>query len=162
MARAQQGERVRRIGTILPAVADDMRFRAYVGAFLEALALLGWTIGRNARIDTRWATANAAEICRHAEELAVLAPDVILAHGTLTVAPSLQATRIVPIVFPIAVDPVGAGLVASLLRGVARLQFKFTLTMAAYKPHPAAQIARGVAVISGDCLNGNRPRPTQR
>ena len=116
MARAQQGERVRRIGIILPAVADDMRFQAYVGAFLQALALLGWTIGRNARIDTHWATANAAEIRRHAEELAELAPDVILAHGTLTVAPLLQATRTVPIVFPIAVDPVGAGLVASLAR----------------------------------------------
>jgi putative ABC transport system substrate-binding protein len=78
--------------------------------------LLGWTIGGNARIDTRWATANAAEIRRHAEELAALAPDVILAHGSLTVAPLLQATRTVPIVFPIAVDPVGAGLVASLAR----------------------------------------------
>jgi putative ABC transport system substrate-binding protein len=115
-ARAQQGERVRSIGIILPATADDVRFQAYLGAFLQALALLGWTIGRNARIDMRWATANAAEIRRHAEELAALAPDVILAHGALTVAPLLQATRTVPIVFPIAVDPIGAGLVASLAR----------------------------------------------
>jgi putative tryptophan/tyrosine transport system substrate-binding protein len=115
-ARAQQGERVRRIGILLPAATDDMRFQAYVGAFLQGLTLLGWTIGRNVRIDTRWATANAAEIRRHAEELAALAPDVIVAHGSLTVAPLLQATRTVPIVFPIAVDPVGAGLVASLAR----------------------------------------------
>src|SRR5215467_2418356 len=65
-ARAQQGERVRRIGILLPAAADDEGFQAPFGAFLQALALLGWTIGRNVRIDTRWATTNAAEIRRHA------------------------------------------------------------------------------------------------
>src|SRR6266511_4339058 len=80
-ARAQQGERVRRIGVLLPAAADDPEWQARVGAFLQALALLGWTIGRNVRIDTRWATTNAAEIRRHAAELAALAPDVILAHN---------------------------------------------------------------------------------
>src|SRR5258705_12961437 len=108
-ARAQQGERMRRIGIILPAAADDPAFQAWVGAFLQALALLGWTIGRNVRIDTRWATANAAEIRRHATELVALPPDVILASGTSTVGPLLQATRTVPIVFPIVGDPVGAG-----------------------------------------------------
>jgi putative ABC transport system substrate-binding protein len=77
---------------------------------------LGWTIGHNVRIETRWATTNAAEIRRHAAELAALAPDVILASGTSTVGPLLQATRTVPIVFPIAVDPVGAGFVDSLAR----------------------------------------------
>ena len=60
-ARAQQADRMRRIGMILPAAADDAGFQAWVGAFLQALALLGWTIGRNVRIDTRWATADAAE-----------------------------------------------------------------------------------------------------
>jgi putative ABC transport system substrate-binding protein len=90
--------------------------QARVGAFLQALALLGWTIGRNVRIDTRWATANPAEIRRHAAELAALAPDVILTHGASTVGPLLQATRTVPIVFPIAGDPVGAGFVDSLAR----------------------------------------------
>src|SRR2546421_7090118 len=79
-ARAQQGERMRRIGMLLPATADDTEFQARVGAFLQALALLGWTIGSNLRIDTRWATTNAAEIRRHAAELAALAPDLILAH----------------------------------------------------------------------------------
>src|SRR6476661_29973 len=112
-ARAQQPERMRRIGVLLPAAADDAEFQAWVGAFLQALALLGWTIGRNVRIDTRWATANAADIRRHAAELAALAPDVILAHGASTVRPLLQATRTVPIVFPIAGDPVGAGFVSS-------------------------------------------------
>ena len=116
VARAQQGERVRRIGVLLGAAADDAEFQAWVGAFLQGLALLGWTIGRNVRIDTRWATPNAAEIRRHAAELAALAPDVILAHGASTVGPLLQATRTVPVVFPIAVDPVGAGFVDSLAR----------------------------------------------
>ena len=115
-ARAQQPERVRRIGILLNAAADDAEFQAWVGAFLQALALLGWTIGRNVRIDTRWATANAVEIRRHAAELAALAPDVILAHGASTVGPLLQATRTVPIVSPVFGDPVGAGFVDSLAR----------------------------------------------
>jgi putative ABC transport system substrate-binding protein len=115
-AHAQQGERMRRIGIILPAAADDPAFQAWVGAFLQALALLGWNIGRNVRIDTRWATANAAEIRRHAAELVALEPDVILASGTSTVGPLLQTTRTVPIVFPNIGDPVGAGFVASLAR----------------------------------------------
>jgi putative ABC transport system substrate-binding protein len=113
---AQQPERMRRIGVLLPAAADDTEFQAWVGAFLQALALLGWTIGRNVRIDTRWATANVAEIRRHAAELVALAPDVILAHGASTVGPLLQATRTVPIVFPVVGDPVGAGFVDSLAR----------------------------------------------
>ena len=115
-ARAQQPERMRRIGILLATTADDVEFQAWVGAFLQALALLGWTIGRNVRIDTRWATANAGEIRRHAAELAALAPDVILAHGASTVGALLQATRTVPIVFPIVSDPVAAGYVDSMAR----------------------------------------------
>src|SRR5262245_12948318 len=84
-ARAEQAERMRRIGILVPASADDPEFQARVGAFLQGLALLGWTIGRNARIDTRWATANAADIRQHAADLAALAPDVILSHGASTV-----------------------------------------------------------------------------
>src|SRR4051795_187958 len=114
--RAQQPERMRRIGVLLPAAADDAEFQARLAAFHQGLALLGWTIGGNVRIDTRWATTNAAEIRRHAAELAALAPDVILAHGAASVAPLLQATRIVPIVFPVAGDPVAAGFVDSLAR----------------------------------------------
>jgi putative ABC transport system substrate-binding protein len=116
-ARGQQAERMRRIGVLLPAIADDAEWQARLGAFLQALALLGWTIGRNVRIDTRWATANAAEIRRHAAELAALAPDVILAMGgDSTLPPLLQATRTVPIVFPIINDPVASGNVESLAR----------------------------------------------
>ena len=107
---------MRRVGVLLPATADDAEFQAWVGAFLQALAQLGWTIGHNVRIDTRWATTNAADIRRHAAELAALAPDVILASGTSTVGPMLQATRTVPVVFPVVVDPVGAGFVDSLAR----------------------------------------------
>jgi hypothetical protein len=113
---AQQPDRMRRIGVLLPAAADDADYQARVGAFLQALALLGWTIGRNVRIDTRWTGANAAEIRRHAAELAALAPDVILAHGASTVGPLLQTTRTLPIVFPVVGDPVGAGFVDSLAR----------------------------------------------
>jgi putative ABC transport system substrate-binding protein len=115
-ARAQQLERMRRVGVLLPAAADDPVFQDRVGAFLQGLERSGWTIGRNVRIDTRWATANAAEIRKHAADLAALAPDVILAHGGSTVGPLLEVTRSVPIVFPVAGDPVSAGYVDSLAR----------------------------------------------
>ena len=115
-ARAQQGEHVRRIGVLNPAAADDPVFQARIGAFQQELALLGWNIGRNVRIDIRWATTNATEIRRQAAELVALGPDVILAAGDTTLPQLLQATRTVPIVFPVATDPVGAGYVDSLAR----------------------------------------------
>ena len=115
-AHAQQGERVRTIGVLLPAAPGDPVFQARLAAFHQELALLGWNIGANVRIDTRWATTNAAEICKQAAELVALAPDAILSTGDSTVPALLQATRTVPIVFPVANDPVGAGYVASLAR----------------------------------------------
>ena len=115
-AHAQQGERVRRIGVLAPAVADDPVWQARIGAFQQALALLGWMIGRNVQIDTRWATTDAAVIRRHAEELAALAPDVTLAAGHSSAAPLLQATRTVPIVFAMVQDAVAAGFADSLAR----------------------------------------------
>jgi putative tryptophan/tyrosine transport system substrate-binding protein len=112
-ARAQQPERVRRIGVLMYWPADDAEGQARLAAFAQALKQLGWSDGRNLRIDTRWATAD--DIHRHAAELAALAPDVLLAGtGTATVAALLQATRTVPIVFVTVIDPVGAGFVASL------------------------------------------------
>ena len=87
VARAQQGERVRRVGIILPSAADDPAWQARVGAFQQGLGQLGWSIGRNLQIDTRWATTNAAELRKQATELAALAPDVILAGGTSTLGP---------------------------------------------------------------------------
>jgi putative ABC transport system substrate-binding protein len=116
VARAQQGERMRRVGILLPAAADDAAWQARVGAFLQGLGQSGWNIGSNVRIDTRWATTNVAEIRKHAGELAALAPDVILAGGSSSLGPLLQATRTVPIVFTLVVDPVGIGLVDSLAR----------------------------------------------
>ena len=108
---------MRRIGVLMASAADDPESQARIAAFLQGLQQLGWTDGRNVRIDTRWATTDADDIRRHAAELVALAPDVILAAtGTATVAPLLQATRTVPIVFVQVIDPVGAGFVASLAR----------------------------------------------
>jgi putative tryptophan/tyrosine transport system substrate-binding protein len=112
-ARAQPGERIRRIGVLMYLPADDPEGQARFAALVQALTQLGWTEGRNLRIDTRW--ANTADIGRHATELAALAPDVLVAaSGTATTAPLLEATRTVPIVFVTVIDPVGAGFVASL------------------------------------------------
>jgi putative tryptophan/tyrosine transport system substrate-binding protein len=113
VARARQGERTRRIGVLMSLAADDPEGQTRIAAFREAMTQLGWNDGDNLRIDTRWATAD--DIRRHATELAALAPDVVLAaNGTPTLAPLLQATRTVPIVFVNVIDPVGAGFVASL------------------------------------------------
>src|SRR4029077_20742330 len=102
-ARAQQGERARRIGVLMYWTADDAEGQARLAAFTQALKQLGWSEGRNLRIDTRWATAD--DIRRHAAELAALAPDVLVAAtGTATVAALLQATRTVPIVFVTVID----------------------------------------------------------
>jgi putative tryptophan/tyrosine transport system substrate-binding protein len=112
-----QPERMRRIGVLLAATADDPDYQARIAAFQQGLQQLGWSDGRNMHIDTRWATTKPDDIRRHAVELAALAPDVILAGtGTATVAPLLQATRTVPIVFAVVIDPVGAGFVDSLAR----------------------------------------------
>jgi putative tryptophan/tyrosine transport system substrate-binding protein len=115
-ARAQQREKMRRIGVLLPFSSDDAESQARIGAFLQTLALSGWTIGRNVQIDTRWGARDAERIQRYAAELVALAPDVILAHGISTVGPLRQATRTVPIVFPVMNDPVGLGVVDSLAR----------------------------------------------
>jgi putative ABC transport system substrate-binding protein len=115
-ARAQQGERLRRIGVLLPAAADDSEFQTRFGAFLQGLQQAGWSIGRNVRIDTRWATADIDEIRRRAAEVVALAPDVILVDGAPAVGVFLKATRTIPIVFPVVGDPVAAGFVDSLAR----------------------------------------------
>jgi putative ABC transport system substrate-binding protein len=116
VARAQQGERTRRIGVLVPAIADDPVWQARLGAFLQGLALLGWTIGRNAQIDIRWGTPNISELHRQAAEMAALAPDVILAGGASTMGPLMERVRTVPIVFTLGNDPVGSGYVDSLAR----------------------------------------------
>jgi putative ABC transport system substrate-binding protein len=115
-ARAQQGERMRHIGVFFPGAANDTEYQARNAAFLQGLRELGWTDGRNVRIDYRWSAGDPNNIPKHAMELAALAPDVILAAGGQVMGPLLQATRTVPIVFVIVPDPVGAGFVDSLAR----------------------------------------------
>jgi ABC-type uncharacterized transport system substrate-binding protein len=114
-ARAQQ-ERIRRIGVLHSLASDDPEGQARLTAFVQGLQELGWTDGRNVRIDYRWAAGDAERARRYAAELVALAPDVILAHGGSIVPSLLQATRTVPIVFTQTPDPVGAGFVNSLAR----------------------------------------------
>ncbi len=116
VTRAQQPDRMRRIGVLMAQAADDPEYQNRVAAFLQGLEQLGWADGRNVRIDYRWGVGDAGRTRRYAAELVALAPDVILASGTSTVAPLQQATRTVPIVVANVVDPVGAGFVASLAR----------------------------------------------
>ena len=115
-AHAQQPDRMRRIGVLLPATADDSEYPILVKAFVEQLHQLGWTEGRNMRIDVRWAGGDVESNRRYAEELVALAPDVIMASGNASAGPLLQATRTIPVVFTIVPDAVGAGLVDSLAR----------------------------------------------
>jgi putative ABC transport system substrate-binding protein len=115
-ARAQQPERMLRIGVVVPLAADDPEIKTRIAAFQQELAQLGWADGRNVRIEYRWGASDPDRSRRHAAEFAALAPDVIFATGNSTVAPLLQATRTVPVVFAVVPDPVGAGFVDSLAR----------------------------------------------
>jgi putative tryptophan/tyrosine transport system substrate-binding protein len=115
-ARAQQTERMRRVGVLNTLAADDPESPVRVAAFEQGLQQLGWRAGDNVRIDYRWGAGDADRIRRYAAELAALAPDVILTTGSSGAGPLLQATRTVPIVFVVVPDPVGAGFVDSLAR----------------------------------------------
>jgi putative tryptophan/tyrosine transport system substrate-binding protein len=115
-ARAQQGERVRRIGVLAAIAADDPEAQARNASFLQKLGELGWTVGRNVRIDYRWNAGTADDMRRYAAELVALAPDVILTTSGAAVGALQQASRSVPIVFAGTVDPVGSGFVDSLAR----------------------------------------------
>jgi putative ABC transport system substrate-binding protein len=115
-ARAQQSRTMRRIGVLMNLAADDPEAPVRLAALLQGLQQLGWTVGQNVQIDYRWGAGNADLMRKHAAELAALAPDVILAHSSAAVAPLLEATRTVPIVFAVVADPVGAGYVESLAR----------------------------------------------
>jgi putative ABC transport system substrate-binding protein len=130
-ARAQQADRVRRIGVLASLAADDPEGQNRFAAFLQGLQDSGWSVGRNVRFDYRWGAGDADLTRRYVAELVALAPDVILANGTSTVGPLLQATRSVPIVFVQVTDPVAGGFVASLARpggnatGFAELEYGF-------------------------------------
>jgi len=112
----QQPDRVRRILVLATVTADNPEYQARLSAFQQGLQQLGWTDGRNVKIDIRWAAGNADNIRKYAAEFAALTPDVILAAGGAAVGPLLQATRTVPIVFAQVIDPVGAAFVDSLAR----------------------------------------------
>jgi putative tryptophan/tyrosine transport system substrate-binding protein len=132
-ARAQQGERVRRIGVVTGgSTGEDSDAKANIAAFRQGLQQSGWTDGGNVRIDYRWGSGSAENIRKYAAELVALAPDAILAVGTSTMAPLLQATRTVPIVFVNVADPVGAGFVDSVSRpggnATGFIQFEYSLT----------------------------------
>jgi putative ABC transport system substrate-binding protein len=115
-ARAQQGDRMRRIGVLIPLPATDPEGQARLTAFVQGLARLAWIDGRNVRIDVRWSAGSSADARKYAAELVALGPDVILATGSATVPPLMQAAGTIPIVFVIVPDPVGAGFVDSLSR----------------------------------------------
>jgi putative ABC transport system substrate-binding protein len=131
-ARAQQSERVRRIGVLIARTAEDPEYQDRMTAFLEGLQQLGWHDGRNVRVDIRRSAGDAGQIRRHAAELVALAPDVIQSGGGTTTGPLLQVTRTVPVVFAGAVDPVGGGLVESLVRpggnATGFMQFEYSLS----------------------------------
>jgi putative ABC transport system substrate-binding protein len=113
-ARAQQAERMRRLGALMGYAESDSDARAWYAAFREALQKLGWTQGRNIQVDTRWATPDDAESMRRfAMELVALQPDLLLSSTTPTTTALLQQTRTIPIVFALAADPIGSGFVAS-------------------------------------------------
>ena len=115
-ARAQQPERMRRIGVLMGYAENDWEAQAWVAAFRDALQKLGWTEGRNVRIDTRWSRADTEMMKRFAQELVALQPDLILSQVTPTTAALLQQTRTIPIVFAMVADPVGSGFVANMSR----------------------------------------------
>jgi len=130
-ALAQQGERVRRIGVLMPLATDDADLRAGYAAFVEALQQLGWTDGRNVQIQTRSAS-QASDFRRHATDLVALAPDVIFSNGNAALPALLQATHTVPIVFAAVTDPVGAGFIESMAHpggnATGFVQFEYTLS----------------------------------
>ena len=116
LAAQAQGERVRRIGVLMNRAADNPEWQAHLGAFQQALQQLGWSEGRNVRIDVRWGGTDADRQRRYAQELVTLAPDIFLASGTASVTALQQVTRALPIVFVGVADPVGAGFIDNLAR----------------------------------------------
>ena len=115
-ARAQQREKMRRIGVLMNLAADDPESQRRMTAFVQELQQLGWTDGRDVQIDARWSAGEPERLRKNAAEIVALAPDVILAEGSASLAPLLQMTRVISVVFTIVPDPVGAGFVDSLAR----------------------------------------------
>jgi putative tryptophan/tyrosine transport system substrate-binding protein len=148
--RAQQSDRMRRIGVLAGVAADDPNGRVRIAAFLQGLQQLGWTVGRNVQIEYRWAAGSADDLRKYAAELVALAPEVIFATGGTSLGSLLQATRTVPIVFAIVPDPVGSGFVDSLPRPGGNttgfMQFEYSLSTKWLEL--LKQIAPGVTRVS--------------
>ena len=145
-ARAQPAERMQRIGVLMNLAADDAEGQGRVAAFQQALQQLGWTDGRNVRIDYRWAAGDTGRFHRYADELLALAPDVVLASATPSVQALQQGTRTAPIVFVNVGDPVAAGIVDSLARpgGNATGFMQFEYSLSAKWPELLREIAPGL------------------
>jgi putative ABC transport system substrate-binding protein len=145
-ARAQQNERMRRIGVLDGLAENDADAQGRYAAFWQALQQFGWVVDRNVRADVRWAGGNVAEMRKYAAELAALTPDVILNGGSASLGPLLQVTRTIPIVFVIVPDPVGAGFVKSLSRPGGNVTgfMMFEYNLAAKWPELLKQIAPNV------------------
>jgi ABC transporter substrate binding protein len=165
-ARAQQPERMRRIGVLAGgAVASDADTQERNAVFAKSLQELGWVVGRNLRIDFRYGLGDAANVRKYVEELVALAPDVVLVSGASALAPLLQATRTVPIVFVAVADPVGAGFVESMARpgGNATGFIQFEYSLSGKWLELLKEIAPGVtqAAVAGSRHHGGS-RPIRR
>ena len=158
-ARAQQGERMRRIGVLMSLTADDPEGQARIAAFLQGLQQLGWSDGRNVRIDARWGAGNAEEIRKYAAELVALTPDVILASGGSVVGPLLQVIRTSPIVFTQTPDPVGAGYVDSLARPLGALAREGAIGFVALMHMPEAEVRQRRQPLRRQPHADHRPDP---
>ena len=143
VARAQQPDRVRRVGVLIPIAAGDPQAQARLSTFRAHLEQLGWTDRRNVQIDTHFGEGDADRIRKSAMELVALAPDVILANSTPALASLLQLTRTVPIVFVAVADPVGAGFVDSLARPGGNAT------------GDAGEIERGIGALAGYPMRGS-------
>src|SRR5262245_35281090 len=148
--RAQQPERVRRIGVLMAVPENDHEYQAFLAAFREGLQKLGWAEGRNIRIDTRWAALDAEAMQRLAKELVALQPELILSPTTPTTAALFQQTRTIPIIFVNVADPIGSGFVANLSRPGGNITGFITMepTIAGKWLELLKEIAPGVARVA--------------
>ena len=144
-ALAQQGERMRRVGVLMNATAEEPEAQSYVAAFQHGMQENGWSVGRNLRVDLRWGGGNTDLTRRHAAELVALSPDVMVAAGGPVVFAIQRESRTVPIVFAQSIDPVGSGIVASLARpaGNATGFTQFEYGLSAKWPELLKEIAPG-------------------
>jgi putative tryptophan/tyrosine transport system substrate-binding protein len=160
--RAEQPDRMRRIGMLTGIAGEDALTKERTTAFFQELQKLGWSEGQNVRIDIRAGAGNAHNTAKYAAELVALQPDVILATGTISVTSLLKVTRVIPIVFTIVVDPVGAGFIEKLSRPGGNVTgfMMFDYSLAGKWPELLKQVAPNVtqvAVLRDPSLSWNWP-----